>query len=305
MSSNSSTSTLPDVNKLDETLLPPPLEGLRRDGEFWIEDGNLILVAKDVAFRVYRGLLAEQSTVLAEMAATASEDFDDEDHSPDELSSLVRLSHKYGIHDVEEQALDLLRERYADDFDEWCSSYPEFIARPISRPRTHCIGVVNIARLTNTPSLLPATLYTCTLLGATVMNGWEREDGCVEYLSTDDLKRCFDARERLCQERAMVLCKIFDNRLSQRCDTADTCGAELKHKVLLIMADGLPRLMGCAALDSGVAKDIHTNSGIFASICLICRMELQCRDKQARKEVWDKLPDIFGISVPGWGKIAD
>ena len=73
--STSSTPTLLDANKAEDPSLPPPLDGLRRHGEFWLEDGNLILVAQDVAFRVYRGLLAEQSTVLAEMAATASKEF--------------------------------------------------------------------------------------------------------------------------------------------------------------------------------------------------------------------------------------
>ena len=75
MNSTSSDSTVINANKPEDLSLPPPLEGLRRHSEFWIKDGNLILVAKDVAFRVYRGLLAEQSTVFANMAEAASEDF--------------------------------------------------------------------------------------------------------------------------------------------------------------------------------------------------------------------------------------
>ena len=42
-------------------------EGLLHDGEYWLEDGNIVLVACDTAFRVYRGLLAAQSSVLAEL----------------------------------------------------------------------------------------------------------------------------------------------------------------------------------------------------------------------------------------------
>ena len=40
--------------------------------EFWFIDGNLILVARDTAFRVYRGLLTVQSQVFDDMFASAS-----------------------------------------------------------------------------------------------------------------------------------------------------------------------------------------------------------------------------------------
>ena len=47
-------------------------KGLKRDDEFWLEDGNVILVAGDTAFRVYRGLLESQSTVFQDMFASSS-----------------------------------------------------------------------------------------------------------------------------------------------------------------------------------------------------------------------------------------
>lgn len=39
----------------------------KRDEEFWYSDGNVILVAQDVEFRVYKGLLAEHSPVFRDM----------------------------------------------------------------------------------------------------------------------------------------------------------------------------------------------------------------------------------------------
>ena len=39
----------------------------RRDAEFWFSDGTVILIAKDVEFRVYGGLLAEHSSVFKAM----------------------------------------------------------------------------------------------------------------------------------------------------------------------------------------------------------------------------------------------
>ncbi|KAI0742447.1 hypothetical protein C8Q80DRAFT_1188462 [Daedaleopsis nitida] len=36
-----------------------------RDGEFWYEDGSIILVARDVEFRIYyKGLLAIHSSIF-------------------------------------------------------------------------------------------------------------------------------------------------------------------------------------------------------------------------------------------------
>ncbi len=46
----------------------PATEGARkRDLEFWYSDGNIILVARDVEFRVYKGLLADHSSVFRDM----------------------------------------------------------------------------------------------------------------------------------------------------------------------------------------------------------------------------------------------
>ncbi|PIL26523.1 hypothetical protein GSI_12281 [Ganoderma sinense ZZ0214-1] len=138
MSSNStsSTPTLVDTSKVEETPLPPPLEDLRRDREFWIEDGNLILVAKDVAFRIYRCTvdgLDPSPDPLAEVQEKASiplQTDDEDEHTAEELSTLAQLSHKYHIQDVQEQALESLHKRYTDDFDEWRFSVGKFVARP-------------------------------------------------------------------------------------------------------------------------------------------------------------------------------
>ncbi|KAI0742404.1 hypothetical protein C8Q80DRAFT_905340 [Daedaleopsis nitida] len=44
----------------------------KRDDDFWFEDGNVVLVARDVGFRIYRGLLPTQSSVFADMFASSS-----------------------------------------------------------------------------------------------------------------------------------------------------------------------------------------------------------------------------------------
>lgn len=49
---------------------PPQVEGvvvLKKDEEFWFQDGSVILVAGDVQFKVYQGVLATHSPVFKDM----------------------------------------------------------------------------------------------------------------------------------------------------------------------------------------------------------------------------------------------
>ena len=46
---------------------PVSLEALERDKDFWLEDGNIVLVAQNVGFRVYKGLLTKQSPVFQDL----------------------------------------------------------------------------------------------------------------------------------------------------------------------------------------------------------------------------------------------
>ena len=72
----------------------------RRHDELWLDDGNIVLVAGDVAFRVYRGLLSAQSTVFEGMFASsnrvADELYDDcpvfrVSDSPTDLAHLLHI----------------------------------------------------------------------------------------------------------------------------------------------------------------------------------------------------------------------
>ena len=78
----------------------PPALDLKRHEEFWFEDGNVVLVAQNTAFRVFRSLLAEHSTVFADMFATSTpttgETYDGcpvvrLSDSPHELTHLLRI----------------------------------------------------------------------------------------------------------------------------------------------------------------------------------------------------------------------
>lgn len=46
----------------------------KRHEHFWFEDGNIVLVAQQTAFKVYRGLLSAQSTVFFDMFQASCRD---------------------------------------------------------------------------------------------------------------------------------------------------------------------------------------------------------------------------------------
>lgn len=38
-----------------------------RDAEFWFDDGTVVLVARDIGFRIYKGILTKNSPVFHDM----------------------------------------------------------------------------------------------------------------------------------------------------------------------------------------------------------------------------------------------
>ena len=63
------TNTLPQDVSCNSVLSPSNLE---HHPKFWFDDGNSVLVAQRIGFRFYCGLLAAQSTVFADVFASAS-----------------------------------------------------------------------------------------------------------------------------------------------------------------------------------------------------------------------------------------
>ena len=55
------------VSEDEKSVTAVSLVRLTRDREFWLNDGNTVLIARDLGFRIYRGLLATQSTIFADM----------------------------------------------------------------------------------------------------------------------------------------------------------------------------------------------------------------------------------------------
>ncbi|KAI1795328.1 hypothetical protein LXA43DRAFT_881902, partial [Ganoderma leucocontextum] len=302
-----------------------------RHTDFWLDNGNLILLAGNATFRVYQGLLMKKSVVFADMFSTGSADatetFDGcpvvciPDHLEDlgdflqylmpcselrlrdglpmsnfsELHTAIHLAHKYQCPDVETRALSVLTKYYTPHFTDYTrynTSRPSML-RP---PCNVAITAVNIARLTETLSMLPFALYqVCTLKGQ-MMDGYRRHNGSIKHLSAEDLRLCIGARSDLAKEMAFFVKAVFTVTPSAGCRTAEQCMAAL----IDIFDDvKLNALGGCDVLDS-YDETIETWAVDF-KLCKICKKGMLDREVAERRKVWKLLPGVFGMTVEDCG----
>ncbi|TBU53880.1 hypothetical protein BD310DRAFT_961760 [Dichomitus squalens] len=256
----------------DDSAHPVPMtafdkvQAAARDSEYWFDDGNLILLSQGFAFCIYKGLLAEHSSVFRSMfqvATPATEELVDGCpvvtlyDSPNDLrelfrliyplnstlrlvgrnvditfiSAIIRLDHKYELRGMYEQAMSYLTTYYTTNFDAWADgrNATDWQPKPID-----AIGAVNLARLTNTTAILPSAFYICATLGPDLARGMKREDGSVERLSPEDMVLCLQMKERLATENAHTAFLLFRPAGAQNCSnpSGHSYCAELWRKLL-------------------------------------------------------------------------
>ncbi|KAM5539624.1 hypothetical protein V8D89_006733 [Ganoderma adspersum] len=296
--------------------------------EFWFDDGSIVLVAGNTGFRVYRALLAAQSTVFTDMLSSGpdaeetcdgcpvvhlsdspedvahflrvllpksqrtlfSRDFSFSFH---QISAIIRLAHKYHVQDVLDQAIASLQEYFTSSFDAWESRIGQAAIKVRSQ---QAIGIVNLARLVDRPSLLPIAFYKCATLGSAVLNGYKREDKSVEHLTRKDAKRCLDGRIRLAEASLSILAEVFVTRSCQGCVNR----ARFRTALQAMLGDAIRHE---AALSPTVLlswKDVVGDWARAHGLCGVCKKAALERDVKARRKVWDSLPQIFDIEVEGW-----
>ncbi|KAM5531292.1 hypothetical protein V8D89_015047 [Ganoderma adspersum] len=178
---------------------------LRKDDDVWLSDGSIVTAAVDnVAFRVHKSILARRSEIFNDLFSLPNADEATaetmegcpvvrvSDSSIDirhllrvlccgknyyydgdaliavpfeALASLVRMAHKYAVPDILDHALSRLKKYYTNDLVAWQNS--DARARYVAAKDRHALMVIKLARLTNTPSLLPTAFLLCTKLLAT------------------------------------------------------------------------------------------------------------------------------------------
>ncbi|KAI0703096.1 hypothetical protein C8Q76DRAFT_801946 [Earliella scabrosa] len=280
----------------------------KKDEEFWFEDGNIILVAADIKFRVYRGLLAAHSPVFHDMfslpqPATRT----DADACHDDTCPVVHLT------DAPEDLRHILRAYMPQDntmrlYDAKAPSFHAVSAcirlatsksgndwAPKGWDVAQVIGVVNLARFIEEPLILPTALMACTQLEGRILDGYMREDGTTEHLSRQDLALCVRAKTDIQKANAAVILRTLSLPLSSRCTSPTMCKAQVQaafHRLHLHADD----LVGGSPFLSYVTCVKNEDLGV----CTVCTKYLNKTNWAERQDMWNRLPEILQIEVPGW-----
>ncbi|GBE89310.1 hypothetical protein SCP_1503180 [Sparassis crispa] len=292
---------------LSSTDIRMELEGeegeLRKDDEFWFTDGNIVLITRNVAFRVHQGVLSRHSDVFRDLftvpqPAVQERMFDSpvvrlsdsasdlrhllrvlydgrrfylmrEDRLPfAAVEALVRLGQKYEIQDLREQGLVLLKAVFPDNFLAWNASLKANSedTSTVVMETTDAIAAVNLARVIGCRSMLPAALYRCCQLSAAELcGGVSRGDGHTEQLSAEDVERCIDAKARLMSAYAVGRMRRY-SMASTDCLRKPMCAATM-HSVLQRSVDSYPRrvkIQQCETLD-----DMDRTIDLLRGLCVI------------------------------------
>ncbi len=217
------------------------------------------------------------------------------------ISAIIRLGHKYQMQHMVAQAVRYLKRWFTSDFAVWSAGKLHLPDAPLKR--VHAIGVVNLARLVDEPSLLPTALLACCLLDAQIVQGFAREDSARERLALDDVGRCFAARTRLAEEALVLTLRIFSPEVSDGCADPQMCEMLLGQTLASVAheqrdfarADVFTSWVNRAA-DAGPLSCVN----LMFQCCNSCQEMVKERDLEERLRVWKALPEIMGVRVDGW-----
>ncbi|PCH43108.1 hypothetical protein WOLCODRAFT_103090 [Wolfiporia cocos MD-104 SS10] len=298
-------------------------EGLTRDTSFWFPDGNIVLVAQEDAFRVHQSVLSRGSTFFREMFGVPqpldSEKLDGSyvirlaDRSDDvrcllrvlydggsmllgpdtevefsTIAAVVRLGHKYELDDLKFAALGRLERCFPTEYVNWDFTSNRAKSCGVVIKPADAIVAVNLARLTNTLSILPVALYQCCWLSTEdlLQGGMDS----IDKLSTDDLRRCINAKALIALSTSGIIATISRKR-------PYTCSCEaVVRRVVEHLANDHE-----ACLDpSQVQWPNRSIKYIERHCCPACRAEVQSKRMQQAKITWSRLPKLMDLNAPAW-----
>ncbi|KAI0742514.1 hypothetical protein C8Q80DRAFT_1273169 [Daedaleopsis nitida] len=301
-----------------------------RDSEFWFENGNLTLIARDVEFRVWKAPLAAHSLVFRDMFSLPQPEAETGQgssspttpiihlsESPDELrqclrvffpgktlriaranptyhevSAQIRLGHKYQIDQMVQRNVDHLKKYYTDDFDAWFDVSP---LEPPGFDDVHSLGAINLARLTGTHSVLSTAILSTSLLdSAKIIEGFSREDGSHETLSQEDVGRCICGKWETTEASLWALHKVFSGGPSTSCIRTGQCKQVIQKMLDGVMHDD-ERAIKMKWWESW--KDYIEEVDEERELCWACYNAVSHeRKKEAERAIFDRMAERLELT---------
>ncbi|PIL26159.1 hypothetical protein GSI_11914 [Ganoderma sinense ZZ0214-1] len=313
-----------------------------RDEQLWFEDGNIVLNASNVEFRVYKGPLLALSPILkarCEDVRGMSYLPINGDISPDdlrhvlrfvygdtsrvepsfsEIAAHIRFGRQYKAEKLLQRSLNYLKKFYVTELAAWLK-LPS-LDPPLFEP-AHAIGVVNLARLLGKDgeALLPIALMRCCMLGAGIVDGFELENGTWEMLSPQDLGRCFEGRVKLLEASVRAAETLRAHTTSDECSRPQRCKAALQRFIAELVgsgdsdnaASGAATRNALCCLRWDLSLSLSSRRAYFqeAGADAVGEEKLctKCfaRQLEEQRKIFARLPQMMGVSVRGWGTKED
>ncbi|TBU41576.1 hypothetical protein BD309DRAFT_964957 [Dichomitus squalens] len=291
--------------------------------EFWFEDGDTMMTAGHVGFRIHKYVLSGGSSVLADMGRSDEDQLagcptvrlEESAHDVKHLlrmlyngvgegevepvrlpecadfTSNVRMAHKYKLH-IRKETYCLLRHRFPSTFTEWETrgglSAGDAI-EAISLFRT--IGDDDLT----TPHMVVALYLACGLPYRALLHGHRRTDGVLERLHREDIERCVLLRESLVERSAWMAAKLYEGEASANCVGTDgQCDAGIASVRTSILRGSLNHWLHADPLGEFMQSRVDEMEVESArGICGICAGMLCERERQLRRELWEALPSML------------
>ncbi|KAI1787705.1 hypothetical protein LXA43DRAFT_683603 [Ganoderma leucocontextum] len=315
-----------------------PTSSIPKDDDVWLSDGSIVVVAADkVAFRVHKSLLSLRSEIFRDLFSLPNVDAATAEvmdgcpvvrvsDSPEDirrlflvlccgknyyynggelvsvplevLASLVRMAHKYAIQDVLADALFRLKKYYTSDLAAWQD--PDSRARYVTATDDDAPAVVELARLTNTPSLLPAAFLVCAKLATrSWVHGDESMVSAIASLPISDQLTLTTAKVFLTQACATRTLHLLAVVPCTGCTTRGTCKAIREAPLGTLRERGYITVTNITDQDAlqPMAEQIWANQ--WAKFCARCQSALRETDEKFIKMLWSKLPRKLHLPLGG------
>ncbi|KAG6879269.1 hypothetical protein C0992_003944 [Termitomyces sp. T32_za158] len=287
--------------------------------EFWYDDGSIVLVVGDTAFRVHKSILSQHSDVFADLFTVPEPPKGELDfmdgcsvvHLQDDLkdfeqvmqaiyqpfyfdklpqdadlrkllgfiSGILKISTKYNLAKIRQKCIDILR----DKFPTTLYGCDELVSSGYQYNATTVVSAIPLARETNVPEILPWAFYISTNIETDALLA-------DPVLSWRDKALCLAGRSQLWERQKEDTHKfLFD--FVKAPDCRHGCSLRLQQMTWRHMEELRKRPHPLHEYDNWDSL----------GVCTSCLQRVQDQHARGREKVWNDLPKIFHLGT--WNEI--
>ncbi|KZP19048.1 hypothetical protein FIBSPDRAFT_791230, partial [Athelia psychrophila] len=299
--------------------------------DVWYDDGNVVLQAQNTQFKVYRGVLAQSSSVFKDMftfpqppsaemelidgcpvvhLSDRAEDVryilqalcqreyvtDGEKIPLAVLSSFLSLGGKYEISKLRAEATMKLYREFPITLADADYVWSTWVSIRPDKKRSTFMELAILARMEGVVSVLPYLLYKCCkhYSASEILQGLARDDGSRLLLSPEDQLACIAGHRKLCEAQAkMTFIWAYAEDFTSATCLSSNCHRSRQHILLKSQLSPVPAVLGLEHWEN----DPSYSEGLCAS----CTKKAKEQHMAGRAKFWEALPVLLGL--PPWSEL--